>query len=74
MVILRSQNKITDFFDDFRPGHVPLIKVSKNYRLQISRPGEGGGVGRVFILDFHVNVASNMWNLGFKGLLHILTL
>ena len=30
------------------------------------------GVGRVFILDFHVNVASDMWNLGFKGLLHIL--
>ena len=27
---------------------------------------------RVFILDFHVNVASNMWNLGFRGLLHIL--
>ena len=22
MVILRSQNTITDFFDDFRPGHV----------------------------------------------------
>ena len=27
---------------------------------------------RVFILDCHVNVASDMWNLGFKGLLHIL--
>ena len=27
---------------------------------------------RVFILDFHVNVASDMWNLGFKGLLHII--
>ena len=27
---------------------------------------------RVFRLDFHVNVASDMWNLGFKGLLHIL--
>ena len=27
---------------------------------------------RVFILDFHVHVASDMWNLGFKGLLHIL--
>ena len=27
---------------------------------------------RVFKLDFHVNVASDMWNLGFKGLLHIL--
>ena len=30
------------------------------------------GVEMVFIYDFHVNVASNMWNLGFKGLLHIL--
>ena len=30
------------------------------------------GVERVFILDCHVNVASDMWNLGFKGLLHIL--
>ena len=28
------------------------------------------GVERVFILDFHVNVANDMWNLGFKGLLH----
>ena len=27
---------------------------------------------RVLRLDFHVNVASDMWNLGFKGLLHIL--
>ena len=27
---------------------------------------------RDFILDFHGNVASDMWNLGFKGLLHIL--
>ena len=27
---------------------------------------------RVFILDCHVNVASDMWNLGFKGLLHII--
>ena len=27
---------------------------------------------RVFRLDFHVNIASDMWNLGFKGLLHIL--
>ena len=26
-------------------------------------------MGRVFILDFHVNVANDMWNL---GLLHIL--
>ena len=50
-----------------------LNKVSKNYRLQISRPGERG-VGRVFILDFQVNVANDMWNLGFKGLLHILML
>ena len=25
MAILKIQNKITDFFDDFRPGHVPLI-------------------------------------------------
>ena len=24
MVILISQNKLTDFFDDFRPGHVPV--------------------------------------------------
>ena len=30
------------------------------------------GVERIFILDFYVNVASNMWNLGFKGLSHIL--
>ena len=29
-------------------------------------------MGRVFILDFHVNVANGMCNLGFKGLLHIL--
>ena len=48
-----------------------LNKVSKNYRLQIPSPG-GGGRERVFILDFFVNVASNMSNLGFKGLLHIL--
>ena len=27
MVILRSQNKITDFFDDFRPGLVPLSRM-----------------------------------------------
>ena len=27
---------------------------------------------RVFRIDFHVNVARDMWNLGFKGLLHIL--
>ena len=27
---------------------------------------------RVFILDFHVNVANDMWNLGFKGLLYII--
>ena len=27
---------------------------------------------RVFRLDFYVNVAKDMWNLGFKGLLHIL--
>ena len=26
----------------------------------------------VFILDVHVNVADDMWNMGFKGLLHIL--
>ena len=30
------------------------------------------GLERVFILDFYVNVARDMWNLGFKGLLHIL--
>ena len=30
------------------------------------------GLGRVFIFDFIVNVANDMWNLGFKGLLHIL--
>ena len=30
------------------------------------------GVERVFVLDLYVNVASDMWNLGFKGLLHIL--
>ena len=47
-----------------------LNKVSKNYRLQIPLPEEG--VERVYILDFYVNVASNMYNLGFKGLLHIL--
>ena len=33
---------------------------------------EEGGVERVFILDFHVNVARDLRNLGFKGLLHIL--
>ena len=50
-----------------------INKVSKNDRLQISRPGEGGGGGgRVFILDFDVNVANDMWNLWFKWLLHIL--
>ena len=48
-----------------------LNKVSKNYCLLIPCPGEGG-VGRVFIFDSIVNVANNMWNLGFKGLLHIL--
>ena len=37
---------------------------------QIPRPGGGGREG--FILDFYVNVASKMLNLGFKGLLHIL--
>ena len=47
-----------------------LNKVCKYYRLQIPRPGGGGREG--FILDFYVNVASNMSNLGFKGLLHIL--
>ena len=47
-----------------------LIKVSKNHRLQISRPREGGWE-RVFILDFYVNVANDMWNLVFKGLSHI---
>ena len=42
-------------------------------QIQISRPVEGRrGVGRVFILDFQVNVANDMWNLGVKGLLHIL--
>ena len=31
-------------------------------------------MGRVFIiLFFHVNVANDIWNLGFKGLLHIST-
>ena len=30
------------------------------------------GMGRVYIFDFIVNVANDMWNLGFKGLLHIL--
>ena len=39
--------------------------------LQISSPEEG--VGRVFIGDFHVNVANDKWNLGFKEFLHILT-
>ena len=28
-------------------------------------------MGKVFILDFHVHVANDMWNLGFKGLLYI---
>ena len=37
-----------------------LNKVFKNYRLQIPRPGGGGREG--FILDFYVNVASNMRN------------
>ena len=27
---------------------------------------------RVFIYDFHVNVANDMWNLGFKGSIYIL--
>ena len=31
------------------------------------------GVGRVFILDFLLSVANDMWNLRFQGLLHILT-
>ena len=46
-----------------------LNKVSTDYRGQISRPGEGGGE----CFHFHVNVANDMWNLGFKGLylLHI---
>ena len=30
------------------------------------------GVERVFRLDFHENVANDIRNLGFKGLLHIL--
>ena len=30
-------------------------------------------MGRACIFDFIVNVANDMWNLGFKGLLHILT-
>ena len=47
-----------------------LNEVSKNYCLHIPRPGGSGREG--FILDFHLNVASNMWNLGFKGLSHIL--
>ena len=50
-----------------------LDKGSESYRLQIPRPGVGGGgVEEVFILGFYLKVASNMWNLGFKGLLHIL--
>ena len=28
-------------------------------------------MGEVFIFDFHVNVANDMWNLGLKGLLLI---
>ena len=44
-----------------------LNKGSESYRLQIPRPGVGG-VEKVFILGFYLNVASNMWNLGFKGL------
>ena len=49
-----------------------LNKVSKNYCFQIPRPGGGGGgVDRVFILDFYVKEVSNMWNLGFEGLSHI---
>ena len=39
-----------------------LHKVSSNYCLQISH----------IIFDFHVNVANDMWILGFKGSLHIL--
>ena len=42
-----------------------LHKVSKNYCLQIPRPG--GGVERVFILDFYVNVAGNMGIWDLKG-------
>ena len=30
------------------------------------------GVERVFIFDFIVNLANDMWNLEFKGFLHIL--
>ena len=29
-------------------------------------------MGRVFILHFQLKVENDMWNLGFKGLLHIL--
>ena len=34
MVILISQNKITDFFYDFSPGHVPLTLLLLNKPLQ----------------------------------------
>ena len=47
-----------------------LNKVSKIIVSEYLAPEEG--VERVFILDFYLNVASNMSNLGFKGLLHIL--
>ena len=47
-----------------------LNKVSKIIVFKYFAPEKG--VERVFILDFHVNVANDMWNLGFKGLLHIL--
>ena len=33
MVILRSQNKITDFFYDFRPGLVPLTTKNRANRI-----------------------------------------
>ena len=47
------------------------IRCLKNIVFKYLAPQKG--VGRVFIFDFIVNVASDMWNLGFKGLLHTST-
>ena len=47
--------------------------VNKVFKMIVSKYlAPEDGVERVFILGFYVNVASNMWNLRFKVLLHIL--
>ena len=47
-----------------------LHKVSKNYCLQIPRPGGGGREG--FYIRFLRKRSGQYGNLGFKGLLHLL--